>query len=347
MLNNFTHVHLTTNVILRYVQVMWKRLYSSYSVCEKGTLYQLKNVINRTNLKANPKDDVNATHDFITLITTCHILSAAMQLMNMRELKDTPEDELVDESTWMLPISERKEILTQISRKIVDTYINFKFDFVSPAEPSLDGVYAYAIETLSLGLFYESFKDAIKEGNGEHVLRCWKYFIPIFKASGRTNYSIEAFVTLFQYHYTLSPRQSHQLKWSRFINTHGLPGHNIECDLHMEHLNRLCKTAVRDMGANKTQKAILRASKALGKTSAIVHNFDNITSIKAPSQKHSSTSISRDRDLILQVLNSNGTFTETKGRKHRSFPNLKSSIMTKIKENDLRSWIEDQVLSYM
>lgn len=37
---------------------------------------------------------------------------------------------------------------------------------------------------------------------------------------------------LYQYRYTLSPRQSHQLKWSRFVNTHGQIGKNIECDLH-------------------------------------------------------------------------------------------------------------------
>ena len=149
--------------------------------------------------------------------------------------------------------------------KIVDTYVNYKLNFKSPPEPSSDGVYVYCVEMLSLGLFYVLFKDAIKEGNGEEVLRCWKYFVPIFKASGRTNYSIEAFLTLYQCHYTLSPRLSHQLIWIRFINTHGQPGHNIECDLHMEHLNRLCKTSIKSMGANKTEKAIVRASKAIGK----------------------------------------------------------------------------------
>ena len=286
------------------MQVIWKRLYSFYSVREKGTLHQLKNVINRTNLKAKPKDSVNATHDFITLVTTCHIISAAMQLMKMTELKDMPISELVDENTWMLPAEQIKEILSRISRKIVDTHVNFKFDFKSPPEPSLDGVYAYGVETLSLGLFYMLFKDAIKEGNGEEVYRCWKYFIPIFKASGRTNYSIEAFLTLYRCNYTLSPRQSHQLIWSRFINTHGRPGHNIECDLHMEHLNRLCKTAIKSMGANKTEKAIVRASKAIGKTSAIVENFDEVTQVSTSSQKHSTSNISKDRDTILQVLNS-------------------------------------------
>ena len=63
---------------------------------------------------------------------------------------------------------------------------------------------------------------------------------------------------LSQYHLTLSPRLAEQLKWSRFINTHGSAGHNISCDLHMEHLNKLAKVAVDGLGVNKSEKAITR-----------------------------------------------------------------------------------------
>ena len=124
------------------------------------------------------------------------------------------------------------------------------------------------------------------------------------------------------------------------MNTHGLPGHNIECDLHMEHLNRLCKASIKNMGANKTEKAIERASKAIRATAAIVHKFDDITNTSTPSDKHSRTSYSRDRDLILQVLNLNGNFREIQGQNHSSFPNLKSSIMSKVSEKDLKDWIQ-------
>ena len=48
-------------------------------------------------------------------------------------------------------------------------------------KPSDDSVFAYAVEVMSFGLFYLSFKDAIKEGNSIKVIRSWKYFIPIFE----------------------------------------------------------------------------------------------------------------------------------------------------------------------
>ena len=231
-------------------------------------------------------------------------------------------------------------------RRVVDTYTNFKFDLRSPPEPSDDHIYAYAVEVMSLGLFYLSFKDAIKHGNGEHVLRCWKYFIPVFKASGRTNYSIEAFLTLYQYYFMLSPRQSHQLLWSRFINTHGLPGRNIECDLHMEHLNRICKNSIKGMGANKTEKAIQRAAKAIGKSSAVVDNFTHVTKCASTSQKHSSPDIMKDRDLILKELISNNVFDKITGRNHASFPKLSNTVMMDVGEKKLTDWIKDQIILF-
>ena len=96
-----------------------------------------------------------------------------MKLIEMEDLNAIPVDENVNEytGTWMLPNKDRKEILMLLCCKMVDTYTNFKFDLQSPPEPSDDYIYAYAVEVMSLGLFYLCFKDAIKHGNGVHVLR--------------------------------------------------------------------------------------------------------------------------------------------------------------------------------
>ena len=85
----------------------WKRLYKPYSVCEKGTLYQLRNVITRRNVKPNPKDNVNAADDFITVITTCQILAAAVKIIEMEDLMSMPVNENLDENTWKLHANDR------------------------------------------------------------------------------------------------------------------------------------------------------------------------------------------------------------------------------------------------
>ncbi len=47
---------------------------------------------------------------------------------------------------------------------------------------------------------------------------------------------------LIQHNYSLSPRLAAKLSCSCF---HGRPGKNIPVDLHMEHLNKIAKGAIR------------------------------------------------------------------------------------------------------
>lgn len=84
---------------------------------------------------------------------------------------------------------------------------------------AIDGVKMYAKELLSLGLLYSEFRDAIREGDGDRVFSCWKFFLPIFKADRKSNYAIEALTYIAQATILLPPRLQHQLKWSRFVNT--------------------------------------------------------------------------------------------------------------------------------
>ena len=56
--------------------------------------------------------------------------------------------------------------------------------------------------------------------------------------------------------YMLPPRQAVQHLYSRFVSVHGLPGHNVAADLHMEHLNVIAKGCVKALGANKTEAVI-------------------------------------------------------------------------------------------
>ena len=156
--------------------------------------------------------------------------------------------------------------------------------------------YEYTREVLSLGLLFLNFKDAVREGDGDRVLLMWKYFMLIFKASGCKNYAAEAFSLLSQYHITLPPNLAEQLKWSRFVNIHGLKGHNISCDQHM---NRQIQSAVGGLGANKTPKAIIRVGKAIGVLSSVTESFDVEVGVATPSGKHSEESMQKDLKKIV------------------------------------------------
>ena len=63
---------------------------------------------------------------------------------------------------------------------------------------------------------------------------------------------------------------------------HGLPGHNISCDLHMEHLNKLVKVSIEGLGANKSEKAIKKVAKAMGALSKTTESFDSEAGVASP-----------------------------------------------------------------
>lgn len=99
-----------------------------------------------------------------------------------------------------------------------------------------DNVYNYARVLCHYGSLCLEFRDAWAEGDGERVIRCWKLFLPHFKATGRTKYSLEALRLQFQTSAILSPNLAHQVKWHRFVNVKGCAGKNIPCDLYNEHI---------------------------------------------------------------------------------------------------------------
>ena len=116
-------------------------------------------------------------------------------------------------------------------KSVLDEYVCLPTTKDNSEQTLQDHVKEYAHDVLSLGLLYLEFSDAIREGDGERIIRCWKYLSLLFRDSGRTNYSSEAFALLVQYHFLFSERLRTQLMWSRSVNVYGLPGRNISCEL--------------------------------------------------------------------------------------------------------------------
>ena len=90
--------------------------------------------------------------------------------------------------------------------------------------------------------------------------------LPIFISTRRKKYAKEALLLITQHDYLLPQRMAQQVIWSCFVNIRCVPGGNIPADLHNEHLNKICKDAVRALGSNKTEEGVIRVGKALGTT---------------------------------------------------------------------------------
>ena len=227
------------------------------------------------------------------------------------------------------------------STHFVAKHVDFSYRRVKAR--SSDDVVSHANDVISLGLFYSNYKDAVKEGDGHRVKLCWKYLLPIFKASDKRNYSGEVLRMLYSCNYTLSPHQTQQLLYSWFINTHELPGRNIAADLHMEHLNRACKEqAIKGLGANKTEKSITRIGKAIGPLFDIQANFDHIVLGKeAKASRQKVTSSQKDMNLILVNLQVMQTYLMKLLEGDTSISALQKSLFHKVDHKTLESWIEE------
>lgn len=315
---------------------------------DAGTMYQLRNLINRRNVVKNPTDNVSACEDFFLLLTEAHILAAAMTLFSMKELEDTPSHAVFcdSENTYNL---QRRNTLLKATHLIIDNFVDVSYrqekSGAGAEEGSSsdqhDGVKAYASEVLSLGLILMEFIDGIREGDGNRIIRCWQYMLLLFKANKRKNYAIEALNLLIQLNFTLSPRMAAQLKWNRTVNVHGKPGRNVSADLEMEHLNRDGKTSMSGMGSNITEQSVTRIGRAIKILSDTMHSFDNHNGVPDESGEHSRKSSEKDLKTVLKLIfEDTKVFSSIPGRSHKNFPNFKSNSMKRISRKKLDKWFK-------
>ena len=160
---------------------------------------------------------------------------------------------------------------------------------------------------------------------------------------GHKNYAAEALTLLSQCHITLPQNLAEQLKWSRFINTRGLPGHNVSCDLHMEHLNRLVKVAIDGLGANKSKTSILRVGKVIGSLACIASSVDRGVGVAEPSARHSEKSMAKDLAKIVEQILLQDILSPKTTTVHRSFSRLKKNVIKNLEESKIKKWLVECV----
>ncbi len=128
------------------------------------------------------------------------------------------------------------------------------------------------------------------------------------------------------------------------MNTVGRPGHNIPCDLFLEHLNRLCKEMINGMGSNKTDKSITRIGRSIGPIRRVLDYYDNMTGLSRGSGKHSEANLQKDRSTLVNFPTRNDVFGFQGGRSHKSFvKSVTVPMTTQIDKDKLKKWMCDRM----
>ena len=187
---------------------------------------------------------------------------------------------------------------------LVEKFTDFSFfeEKTSMSRLQPDDVNAYACSIMTNGLFLMEFIDGIREGDGNRIIRCWRYMMMMFRASERKNYAIEASIMQVQYEFQFTPRMSMQLKWNRTVNIHGQPGKNISSDLHTEHLNRDAKMWMAGMGSNITEELVKRVACAMKPLRLATQAFDKEFEVPKESDRHTVRSNKSDLEKVLEQL---------------------------------------------
>ncbi len=148
------------------------------------------------------------------------------------------------------------------------------------------------------------------------------------------------FTSIAQVEAMLSEEMAHRLTWGQFVNWNGGQGMNIACDMAQEICNRVSKDVVKGMGANKTTKAMVRASRAAAGVKQIVQAMDKASDIKKMSTKHSHKKSIEDELLMLQDLRKLKPFAIISGRHHNHFPDIALSPTSTINMSNFFTWLQ-------
>ena len=100
----------------------------------------------------------------------------------------------------------------------------------------------------------------------------------------------------------LSEAEAHKCKWASTVNWSGSEGENVEIDLFQENQNKDMKAMIKAMGANKSEKAINRASKAAGGVKKIVDGYEKQVSLRCKSTSRTHESSTADEKMIMADL---------------------------------------------
>ena len=143
----------------------------------------------------------------------------------------------------------------------------------------------------------------VKESNGARLATLHKELLPYFKSlRGFNSYAIEMLISIVQNDIFLLEAQAHQCIWASTANWRGGPGKNVEIDILQENRNRDIKKEIQEMGANKTDKAIERSSRASGGMRQTVQNFDHQVNRDVHSSSNSHRSSATDEAKVIADL---------------------------------------------
>ncbi len=205
-----------------------------------------------------------------------------------------------------------------------------------------DQKYNYACNTLTLGLLLRDIDDAVTHGDGERIIRVWKYFTLLFKKTGHHNYALAALKLQAQLEAILSEKKAHQLIWNRTMNPRPGIGHRKSLDLKCENLQLVAKTMLRHSGmVNLTADLAIKTGKSVGGLDQLVNNFNKDLKLKKPSGHHAKPKHITDCKKIARSIHLAEMFNNVQGRKLHGLEKGAAKSILSVVPKDFYRWMKE------
>lgn len=315
------------------MQIIWRALFKGSSG-DYGTLSFFRDRLGRSTITKDYKKDVNAVVDFLETVVKGHWLACACSILGTGSVDDhlTIPKHRSDEE---------KKMFESIARKVVERVGVISSSFLDcGTDDTHDKVYNYARVLCHYGSLVMELQDGWSEGDGDRVLRVWKLALPHFQVAKRTKYSLESLRLQFQVNAVLSPNLAHQVKWHRFVNTKGGAGRNVPCDLHNEHVNKLIKNIISNMGSNLTEQALQRAVRSISTLDRLCRKYDSQTDVPHTTSAHSTRSDAADIKKVVTIVLQRKILQPIDGRQHQAFPRIHFNPLHTWNSEKTKKWIE-------
>ena len=321
-------------------------MYKQSSASDHGTLGFFRCKLNRTTVNVDVKKDVNATLDFFLTVVKGHLLAVACEILGITKL----------DSKVNLPPnvkhgqeSDKSQYIRNLASQVVGRCTLIDKAITGEVVTTTDDhKYNYARTLCHYGALIMEYLDTWEHADGKRSFRCWRLFLPHFHASGRTKYSLQALCLQFQVKCVLSPQLAHEIMWHRYVNTRGGLGRNIPCDLYNEHVNKLIKQIIVNMGPNLTKEALQRSARSVSTLQRLCAQFDKTSDLPIEGGKHSTYSDAKDVSTVVStVLSNNLLSVSDKKRQHTTFPKMNLNPLKSWSKIKCEQWIDKKKQDYL
>lgn len=349
-------------------------MYSTLSSGDIGTLYSARNFLRAYDVSKEPLKNVNAANELLDKYTDMLIVTAALQFFGMESLECEPVKhkfdflkmdpksfitEIIDECLDMFVIHNGPELANPVmlschhcsksykTTQGLKNHIRSKHSDQQTETPTTtqdqDAVFNYSCGALSLCLIARDFSDARKHGDGERIIRLYKFLMLYFKLAGKTKYAYYSLHLLAQTHCLLSPRLSHQLIWNRFVNISGAVNSNIEMDREMEFHNRVLKDECRGFRGKVTVSSVHRLGRAAQSIEEILKITDKEGGVKSTSGKHTRKDTKNDVLALIEHVHREKFFKEQPQRAHFAYPDFPKNPLSRLDLSSFQNWLKTRL----